>query len=562
MVKLKVNGKKCKMSNGNISIIWKEDASVESLTKDGKELILDLDGTSTDSNAKRTFYVDYHAEGKFHKFFTSRLDVITNTEDMAHIAYVDTKGLLYIEYHIIMMDGVSGIYSYIVAGNNTDSEFALSEFRTVYRFGNKVFDYACNTERIGLQPTHKYMEQFEWLQDETYRLPDVDKYTNGDVYSKYDYASYFSTNPAWGHYGHGYGFFVIPVSTEYYPSGPLKQELLVHYDGIVLNYFTGAHFGTGTFTVPVDWKKFYGPFFVYINSGDDGEILYQDALSKASEEKAKWPYNWVNHPLYPLTRSTVTGDLTFSNGSPCKNTTVVLAKSGICLERQTSGYIFYTQTDENGHFKLENVRYDEYTLYAYQTGGSITQQFELQNVIVDQTAVNVGDLIFTLPNRELIWQLGKSTRTSEGFKHGGEMRNYKWSQMVPENLSFTIGKNKPEEDWYYAQTIPGTWNIHFNLEQKPIEEYWLTVALSGICKGVMTDKAEPYYVVKVNNELVKEATLINDSSVYRSATKNGRYRKLEILLPSSLLKQGENTISFCNENCMVMYDTVVLEKSN
>jgi hypothetical protein len=77
----------------------------------------------------------------------------------------------------------------------------------------------------------------------------------------------------------------------------------------------------------------------------------------------------------------------------------------------------------------------------------------------------------------------------------------------------------------------------------------------------MTDKPEPYYVIKVNDELVKEATLLNDSSVYRSATKNGRYRKLEITIPSHLLQQGENTVSFHNENCMVMYDTIVLEKN-
>lgn len=560
MITLKVDGKKCEMSNGLISIRWKEDGSVESLIKDGQELIKDLDGTSTDSNAKRSFYVDYHAEGKFHKMSVTRLDIIAHNEDMAHIAYVDTKGLLYIEYHIIMMKDISGIYTYVVAGNNTDTEFALSEFRTVYRFGNKIFDHACNTERIGLQPTHKYMEQFEWLQDETYRLPDVDKYTNGDVYSKYDYSGYFSQNPAWGHYGHGYGFFVIPVSTEYYPSGPLKQELLVHYDGIVLNYFTGAHFGTGTFIVPSHWKKLYGPFLVYINSGEDGEALYQQALTKASEEKNKWPYQWVNHPLYPLTRSTVTGKLTFSDGTPCKNTTVVLAKSGLCFERQSSSYIYYTNTNEDGSFQLDHVRYDQYTLYAYNTGGSITEQLELPNIDIDATTADLGNFTFTLPNRQLLWQLGKATRTSEGFKFGAEMRNYKWSQMVPQNLTFTIGKSDEAKDWYYAQTSAGQWDIQFNLQEAPNGTYYLTVALAGICKIQMTDKAEPYYVVKVNNTLVKEATLLNDSSVYRSATKNGRYRRLFIPISADLLHKGENTISLLNENCMVMYDTVVFEK--
>lgn len=557
---LKTDGKRCEMSNGILSIIWKEDGSVESLIKDGKELIKDLDGTSRDSNAKRTFYVDYHAEGNFRRMTASRLEIIEQTDELAHIAYIDTEGLLYIEYHILLMSGESGIYTYIVAGNNTDSEFSLSEFRTVYRFGNKLFDHACNAERIGLQPTHKYMEQFECIQDETYRLPDVDKYTNGDVYSKYDYASYFRTNPAWGHYGHGYGFFIIPVSTEYYPSGPLKQELLVHYDGIVLNYFTGAHFGTGPLTVPTNWKKFYGPFFVYINKGENGEALYQDALTRAEIEKAKWPYNWVNHKLYPLNRCQVKGTLTFSNGTPCHNTTVILAKSGICLERQSADYIFYSETKADGSFCLNHVRPDDYTLYAYQSGGHITEQLEISSVHIENPTEDLGNLNFPITDRQIIWQLGKATRTAEGFKYAGELRNYKWSQMTPTHLTFTIGEDDPAKDWYYAQCLSGIWQIEFNLDTVSEEQYYLTVALAGICKNNMKGKPEPYFTVSLNDTLIKEATLLNDSSVYRSATLNGRYRRLFIPISSRLLKTGKNIISFHNTNCMVMYDTVVFER--
>lgn len=559
-VTLAVDGKRCIMENGILSVTWKEDASVESLIKDGTELIKELDGTSRDSNAKRTFYVDYHAEGRFHKFHTSRLDVIVSNDDMAHIAYVDTSGLLYIEYHIIMMKGESGIYSYVVAGNNTDSEFSLGEFRIVYRFGNKIFDHACNTERIGLQPTHKYMEQFECLQDETYRLPDGEQYTNGDVYSKYDYAGYFGSNPAWGHYGHGFGFFVIPVSTEYYPGGPLKQELLVHYDGIVLNYFTGAHFGTGTFNVPKDWKKFYGPFFAYINQGEDGEALYRDALKRANVEKKKWPYSWVNHPLYPKTRSRVTGKLTFSNGKPCCNTTVILAKPGICIERQTSDYIYSCETKEDGTFAMEHVRFGTYTLYAYQTGGSVTEQLIIDSICIDQTDTSLGCLTFTIPEQKLLWQLGKATRTCEGFKYGGELRNYKWFGLVPAELTFRIGENTEADDWYYAQTKPGTWNLIFSMDTISAASYSLTVAIAGICKEVMTDKSEPYLKIFLNGFLIKEATFLNDSSVYRSATRNGRYRRIEIEIDASLLKTGENLISLCNTNCMVMYDTIVFHE--
>lgn len=558
-VKLNVNGNRCEMSNGLISITFKEDASVESLIKNGVELIKDLEGTSTDSNAKRSFYVDYHAEGKFRRLFVSRLEIIENNGDTAHVAYIDTKGLLYIEYHILLKKGESGIYTYVVAKNNTDAEFALGEFRTVYRFGNKIFDYACNTERIGLQPTHKYMEQFEKLQDETYRLPDVDKYTNGDVYSKYDYSGYFSENPAWGHFGHGFGFFVIPVSTEYYSSGPLKQELLVHYDGIVLNYFTGAHFGTGTFNVPVGWEKIYGPFYVYVNAGDDGEALYKDALAKAETEKSKWPYKWVKNELYPLERSTVSGTIKLSDGRTCQGATVVLAASGGRFERQKAGYIFYTSTDNNGDFQLENVRPGKYTLYVYSTKQNIIDQLEVNDIEISAPSTSLGKILWQLEGRKKLWQLGEATRTCEGYKYAGEPRNYKWSEMTPENLTFTIGESVESEDWYYAQVKEGEWNIKFNLDNKIEGKAYLTVALAAISKRDMTQKEEPYFTVKVNGKLVKELTFINDTTIYRSATLSGLYRKVIIPVDANILNAGENIVSFGNENCMVMYDTVLFE---
>lgn len=555
---LKTEGNKCKMSNGLISIVFKEDASVESLIKNGTELINDLDGTSRDSNAKRSFYVDYHAEGSFRRLFVSRLDIIENSRDTAHVAYVDTRGLLYIEYHILLRRGESGIYTYVVAANNTDASFSLSEFRTVYRFGNKIFDHACNSERVGLQPTHKYMEQFECLQDETYRLPDGEKYSNGEVYSKYDYAGYFSSNPAWGQFGHGFGFFVIPASTEYYPTGPLKQELLVHYDGIVLNYFTGAHFGTGSFHVPVGWKKFYGPFFVYINAGSNGQELFQDALSRAAAEQAKWPYSWVSHELYPLTRSTVTGRLAVS-GKDCPHATVVLAAPGGNFERQSAGYMFYTRTDTSGNFELKNVRLGTYTLYAYATGGDITEQLEVNDIVVHASSTALGEIRWTLPSRKKLWQLGTATRTCEGFKYGGELRNYKWFTRTPPSLTFTIGQSVEKEDWYYAQTQPGVWNIQFDLSGKLEGTAFLTVALAAISKAVMSDKEEPYFLIKVNEVQIKELTLLNDNSIYRSATLSGRYRRTCIPFDAELLNIGENTISFTAVNCSVMYDTVLLE---
>ena len=166
----------------------------------------------------------------------------------------------------------------------------------------------------------------------------------------------------------------------------MKQELLVHYDGILLNYFTGSHFGTGNLHVPVGWKKFYGPFYLYFNEGNDPEELYRDALAKAAGEQEKWPYQWVNDPLYPKVRSNLSGKLLLEDGSPCADTTVILGQGGLAVERQSSGYLYHTRTAPDGSFTLENVRFGTYSLYAYQTGGSNTEQLQMDNIIVSESS--------------------------------------------------------------------------------------------------------------------------------------------------------------------------------
>lgn len=555
-VKLTVNGNSCIMENQYLRLDWNERACIDAIYMNGK----DISGVS--DMGKDSFYVDYNAHYKFHRFRPSKFEILDNNGNIAHVAYTDTTGLLYIEYHIIMLSGEKGFYSFVVAGSNSDTTFELSELRVVCRFGNKIFNTAYNNERKGLQPTKSYMKQFECLMDETYRLPDGELYTNGDVYSKYDYAGYFSKNPAYGHAGNGYGFFLIPVSTEYYAGGPQKQDLLMHYDGIVLNYFTGAHFGTGPLIVETDWKKFYGPFMWYFNEGDDNDALYADALKKAEIEKAKWPYQWVSHPMYPLNRSTVKGTLTFSDGSPCNNTTVLLAQSGLCLERQSADYIFYAYTDENGNFTIPHVRMGSYTLYAYQTGGHITQQPAFEGVNISGETCNLGNLTFEIPNRNVLWQLGKATRTCEGYKYSGELRNYKWHHMTPSDITFTIGESNEAEDWYYAQTVAGTWQINFNLDKVEDTDYYLTVALAGVTKGNISEKTEACFTIRVNGKLLHEKCYINDGSIYRSATLSGRYRRIEVKVDPAILKPGINTVSFVNDSYMAMYDTVIFEKEN
>ncbi len=559
-VVLSVLGNSCTLSNGIIFMLWKENGTLGSISRNGVELVCNLPERS-DTDGKSAFYVDYYAEGAFRACRAPKLKVIEANEKMAHIAYIDKKGYLAIEFHIILMQGESGYYSYVIAENNTDMVFQLSEFRLVYRCGNRIFDHAYTGERYGLQPTNKYLQSNEKLQDEAYRLPDGEKYTNGDIYSKYDYTGFFSKNPMWGQYGHGYGFFFMPVSTECYPGGPLKQDLLVHYDGIVLNYMTGAHFGNGDLFVPIGWKKFYGPYYQYFNEADTPEELFADALKVAEKEKEKWPYQWVNEPLYPLVRSRVEGKLVFEDGTPCKNTTVILGQANLPIELQSAGYIYYTETDEKGCFTLDNVRFDEYSLWAYEKGGSNTNQLKIEGVKIVEKEQKLETIVWQLPKEKVLWQLGKATRTCEGYKYAGELRNYKWMKMVPDTVHFYIGQSKESEDWYYSQNNKGKWYIHFILDEIPKNKCNLIVALAGAARRCPEDREIPNFEISLNEAVVHTTTLVNDGSVYRSATLNGRYRYMKIEISPELLCKGENIVQFQAENGMIMYDTVLLTEN-
>lgn len=551
-VELIIDGMKATLDNGIISISFNEKGSVSSLIKNGRELVCNLSGAIKDINKERTFYLDYHANGKFRDFNPDEIKVLKEEKNFIHIVYIDSTSLLYAEYHSIMKSGESGLYSYVIVKNNSEEKLEVGELRTVYRMGEK-FNIAYNSERIGLQPAHPSLEENEWLQDETYKMK------NGEIYSKYDYAGYFSNNPCWGQYGDGLGAWFIPVSNEYYPSGPLKQELLVHYNGIILNYMTGAHFGTGVYDVPKDWEKLYGPWLFYLNEGEADEMI-EDAINKANYEEKQWPYKWVNERLYPIKRSVVKGKLKSIDGRSVSEAMVILAKEGGEFHRQKGDYIFYKNANKDGEFEITNVRPGKYTLYAYATHGTITKQLEEISIEVIDEELDLGVVKWEAPKYiNQLWQIGQSTRKSEEFKFGKELRNYKWMTLLPKNLDYVIGKNIESEDWYYSQPKDGSWNIKFKLDKEFTQNAYLTVSLAGATTFKIGVIDKPNLIIKVNGTIVKDVKYENDTTVYRSAMRSGRYHLEEIEFDGRILKNGENIISFESISGAFMYDTILLE---
>jgi rhamnogalacturonan endolyase len=532
------------LDNGLISITFGTDGTATSLIKNGQELIHNLNGIAPrDPDRHHTWYIDYSGGGG--RLVADKIRIVKATPQMAHIAVIDSgvTSRFYIEHHILLMKGESGLYGYAICKNLKNQRLG-GEMRTMYRFDMDIFDWAYVSERTGRQPRYADLVKLPAIQDETWKMPD------GEIYQKYDYSGYMAENPIWGHYGHGFGAWFIPVSTDYYAGGPLRQDLMVHQDALILNYFQGAHYGGGG---PGNFKenqKLFGPWFTYINTGQPAAMI-ADAKRKAALEQARWPYRWMEEPLYPLERTRVTGRL------PVPYAMAVLAKPGEEIYKQAGDFIYYAKTDATGRFTIPHVRPGSYALYAYATQGAVTNQLEKDGIDVAGKTLDLGALPWTPPDHGvLLWQIGQSDRMSAEFKYGDQLRNIKWIGMVPADLTYTVGKSTPREDWYFAQGKRGNWDVNFQIDQAYSGKAYLTVAIAGVSQN-------PKVTVSVNGTAVKSLAYGNDAATYRAALRSARYQLEEIEFPATLLKPGTNTVRFAmtavGGNGGVMYDTVKLE---
>ncbi len=559
------------LDNGLLKITFGHDArndiSATSVIKNGQELAHNLHGTvPRDTDGGRTFYHDYSAsKGYLH---VRIVRIVKNTPDLVHFALIDT-GTPYLEDHYVMLKGESGIHPYVIIKGPFGGEM-----RTMYRFDMSLLDWAWTDERVSQQKSYAFLQaisQIGNMGDETWRLAD------GTVYSKYDYCVYYSESPMWGHFGHGFGAFFIPVSTEAYAGGPLRQELDVHQDALILNYLGGGHFSGGGTAGGRDGAKIFGPWYLYINSGPTPDAIIADAKSTAEAEEKKWPYPWVEEPLYPVKRTTVTGQLKISHDRSAAYAYIILgqpanaagrggggrggrggggANDGAAADRasilytQAGDYIFYVKADADGKFTLPAVRPGTYTLYAWQTQGPITQSFAKDGIVVSGDKLDLGTVDWDPPyHPNVLWQIGKADRMAGEYKLGNIPRYSELIKQVPKDLTFTIGQSKEATDWYFAQPT-GTWTVKFNLDKAYTGNGYLTIAIAGGGGSV---------TASLNGANVGHLSYSDDGSVRRSTNRSGRYARNEYTFPATDLKPGENTLTLTANSGGLMYDTIVME---
>lgn len=488
--------------------------------------------------------------------------VARKTDDLVEIIYAQEADTLSLNWQLgyIMRRGISGYYCYatVKAKKPAQGEFdnGVHEARIVHRLNPKLFNYAwVSDDNQGPQPSTAILKgPVEKIQDATFRLPD------STIYTKYDYSNYIKDDQLHGQLGDNIGAWLITPSFEWVNGGVQKQELTVHGDTkspLLLQMFQSNHFGGVTTHFDDGQQKMYGPALVYYNKGTRDEMI-ADAKRQTAEELESYPYQWMKHDLFPVSRGTVNGNIVLS--SKDFGTTrfqIVLAQPGSKPMEQGNSYQFWTESDEKGHFTIQNVRPGSYTLYAWALNGEATGTFEQDGINVKAGKNDVGTLNWSLPKfGKTLWRIGEADRMANGFKLSDHKRQYGMFNEVPAVLTFTIGKSNEKTDWYYAQTKNGKWNIEFNLDQNYQQPLRLTIATAGAANNTRCN-------VWVNDKKIQLIRTKNDSGIYRSAMQSGKDDLFTIYIDPKNFHKGKNTITLevwgIKKMGGIMYDCIKLE---
>lgn len=546
----------CTMKNGiiTLSILANGTASTMKHPDNGLINILGSNG----------IYFDYTSD-KNRSLSAVSARIVRNDDDYAEVVYTSAANdaLPTYEHGYILRKGESGVYTYVIVHGNSKSGNTsaggvgpVKETRVCTRLSAKFVDGYVDDQMQGTIPNNAEMATAEnnQIQDATYRLSD------GSIYTKYNWAQFIDNDKFHGLMNGKVGVWNIPVSYEWINGGPMRQELTVHATSkspITIQMLQGEHLGASSQTYEDDQHQIFGPFMIYVNSGDNREAMIEDARKKAEQLKKEWPFTWFENKYYPLDRATVTGKLNITTGQNPGNVKIVLAEPGGNLLAQGGKYMFWTLTDSDGRFSIPAVRKGNYSLYAYATIGTITDELCVNDIEVSESETNLGDIEWTpLTLEHQLWHIGENNRLADGFNCSDRPRAYEAWQWQPAALEYRIGESDPATDWYNAQTKNGTWTVKFNLDREYEGDALLTASIAGVSNS-------PKITVSVNGKSKDSWSLNDDGSIRRSATLAGRHLVKSFSFPASDLKIGENTVTFTASNCKdksgVLYDCIKLE---
>jgi rhamnogalacturonan endolyase len=287
---------------------------------------------------------------------------------------------------------------------------------------------------------------------------------------------------------------------------------------------------------------------------------------RASKERKTWPYPFLNNTAYH-SRGNLKGKLVLSDGRPAAGAAIFLGDTDTSIRPLIQGTNSYytTYADASGTFSLDHVRTGNYALYAWSNGGAIgdvyTNFTSSPFSITQGKTTNLRTLTWSVPQSHTrVFQIGDFDKKSLGFKNGGAARQHGLTEEGPANLTFVVGTSK-NEDWYYASSKLGAWDVVFNTTRpSATATALLSVSLAGYSQST---QLTIYLNGNTTIGSVGKDTLTSDPALYRSGTTSGEWRFLQYEVPGEAVREGQNVLSFKVEKYTlwrgVMWDSVILE---
>ncbi len=326
-----------------------------------------------------------------------------------------------------------------------------------------------------------------------------------------------------------------------------------------MNYFGPNHYGLPAYSLAAGYTRLYGPWFFYVTVGDSNnpEATISDAatIAQAEIDENRTGATWIDDPLHPTPaqRTTVKGRVQIADGRPADGLWVLLSTQDVTDVYTIHEPTYFVKTDADGNFSIPGVAPPwapgttnpaSYILYIFASKGSITDQYRQTGITFDGPVKDLGTITWAPTNHStFLWQIGKADRMGGEFAlatnpaDSSNPRAYEKPSRIPGTLNFSIGSSWEPEDWYYAQTNPGTWTITFNLNRTYTGVAYLTVSSSmqqGSPPTVALNGAPPLAGMLPSN---------SDSTISRQADRSGYPRLALLQWPAALLTQGTNTIT-------------------
>ncbi|KAL8166108.1 hypothetical protein V2J09_007607 [Rumex salicifolius] len=514
-VKITTSDKSVTLDNGIVGvIISKPDGHVIGISYNGVDNILDVVNPEDDRGLKcTTFRVIVDSEDQVEVSFSRNYDP---TAKNSKVVPMD------IDLRYILMRGESGLYSYGIFERQKWPGCTIPNLRLAFKLHRTKFrNLVVADDRRRKMP-----------------LPE-DRLKGRGEQLAYPEA--------------------ITPSYEFRAGGPNKQFLTSH---VGPSMFVSAHY-SGENVIPKfddnePWKKVLGPVFMYLNrveKGQNASLLWQDAKNKMQEEADSWPYNFPASDdfLNTFQRANVTGrffvhDRFVDNKNrPANNSLVGLAVPGDSgsWQLECKGYQFWTNTDSEGRFTINNVRPGIYNLFGYVPGvlGDFKRNGTI-NVTIGHN-LDLGEVVYEPPrDGETLWEIGEPDRTAKEFfipdpdkeyvnklyvDHPDKFRQYglweRYTEIYPQkDLTYNVKESDYKKDWFFAQ-------IRANSE-----------------------KGDPIFTV---------GEMGSDNAIARHGI-HGIYRLFNVDIKGSKLDKGSNTIYLKQTKSSspfqgIMYDYIRLE---